>query len=44
MKRIVLVFLAVLGSASTLLADRIVSRGTSGVDRYTDSGVFLGTV
>jgi len=44
MKRFVFVFLAFLGGASTLFADLIVSRGTFGVDRYTDTGVFLGNV
>ena len=44
MKRFVFVFLASLGGASTLFADLIVSRGTFGVDRYTDTGVFLGNV
>ena len=44
MKRILFVFLASLGGASTLFADLIVSRGTFGVDRYTDTGVFLGNV
>jgi hypothetical protein len=44
MKRIVIFFLVALGGASSLFADLIVSRGASGVDRYTDSGVFLGTV
>jgi hypothetical protein len=38
------VFLASLGGASTLFADLIVSRGTFGVDRYTDNGAFLGNV
>ena len=41
---IVFLFLAALGGASTLFADLVVSRGAAGVDRYTDSGVFLGTV
>ena len=44
MKRFVFFFLAALGGASTLFADLIVSRGASGVDRYTDNGVFLGIV
>ena len=44
MKRIFLVFLASVGAASTLFADLIVSRGTLGVDRYTDNGVFVGNV
>src|SRR4029453_6345915 len=44
MKRFLFVFLASLGGASTLFADLIVSRGTFGVDRYTDNGVFLGNV
>jgi streptogramin lyase len=44
MKQILVVFLAILGSASTIRADLIVSRGTFGVDRYTNSGVFLGNV
>lgn len=44
MKRFFFVFLACLGGASTLFADLIVSRGTFGVDRYTDTGVFLGNV
>jgi hypothetical protein len=44
MKRVVVFLLAALGGGSSLFADLIVSRGASGVDRYTDSGVFLGTV
>ena len=44
MKRIFFVLLASLGVASTLCADLIVSRGTFGVDRYTDNGAFLGNV
>jgi hypothetical protein len=44
MKPVLLTFLAFVGGASTLFADLIVSRGTFGVDRYTNSGAFVGTV
>jgi hypothetical protein len=44
MKQMLFVLLVCLGSASTVRADLIVSRGTFGVDRYTNSGVFVGNV
>lgn len=43
MKAILLLFALILTSG-TASADLIVSRGTSGVDRYSDSGVFLGVL
>src|SRR5258705_8563155 len=43
MKALLLVFALILTSGPAS-ADLIVSRGTSGVDRYSDSGVFLGVL